>query len=31
MLGLNVVEGKVAYRAVAEALGMALSDPESLV
>ena len=31
MLGLNVVEGKVAYSAVAEALGMALSDPESLV
>ena len=31
MLGLNVIEGKVAYPAVAEALGMDLSDPESLV
>ena len=31
MLGLNVIGGNVVYRAVAEAFGLDLSDPESLL
>jgi len=30
-LGLNVIDGKVVYRAVAEAFGLEYSDPATLI